>query len=236
MNYNMVDKYLETDRMSDLICDNYSLLQVMSRFGISLGFGDKSVKEVCLNSNVDCRTFLAVINFVVGGSSRFEYASDMISVASLMDYLKQSHIYFLEFNFPMIRRRLIEAIDCSANDVSYLILKFYDEYVSEVRKHMEFEERTVFKFVDSLLNGVVPENFEFTTFSKNHKPIDEKLNELKNIIIKYYPAEKNNNLLNNVLFDIFICEEGLNLHSNVEDYMFVPAVMNLERSLRNELE
>ena len=44
------------------------------------------------------------------------------------------------------------------------------------------------------------------------------------------------NLLNNVLFDIFICEEGLNLHSNVEDYMFVPAVMNLERSLRNELE
>ena len=33
--------------MSDLICDNYSLLMVMSRFGLSLGFGDKSVKDVC---------------------------------------------------------------------------------------------------------------------------------------------------------------------------------------------
>ena len=37
-------KYRATDKMSDLICDNYSLLMVMSRFGLSLGFGDKSVK------------------------------------------------------------------------------------------------------------------------------------------------------------------------------------------------
>ena len=33
-------KYRATDKMSDLICDNYSLLMVMSRFGLSLGFGD----------------------------------------------------------------------------------------------------------------------------------------------------------------------------------------------------
>ena len=32
-------KYRSTDKMSDLICDNYSLLMVMSRFGLSLGFG-----------------------------------------------------------------------------------------------------------------------------------------------------------------------------------------------------
>ena len=30
-------KYRSTDKMSDLICDNYSLLMVMSRFGLSLG-------------------------------------------------------------------------------------------------------------------------------------------------------------------------------------------------------
>ena len=35
--------YKPTDKMGDLICENYALLQVMSRFGISLGFGDKSV-------------------------------------------------------------------------------------------------------------------------------------------------------------------------------------------------
>ena len=32
--------------MSYLICDNYTLLQVMSRFDLSLGFGDKTVQDV----------------------------------------------------------------------------------------------------------------------------------------------------------------------------------------------
>ena len=32
-------KYTPTDKMSYLICDNYTLLQVMSRFDLSLGFG-----------------------------------------------------------------------------------------------------------------------------------------------------------------------------------------------------
>ena len=50
--------------MIDLISDNYSLLQVMSRFGLSLGFGDKTVKEVCELNGVDCRTFLIVVNFM----------------------------------------------------------------------------------------------------------------------------------------------------------------------------
>ena len=56
-------KYTPTDKMSYLICDNYTLLQVMSRFDLSLGFGDKTVQEVCRENGVDCRTFLAVVNF-----------------------------------------------------------------------------------------------------------------------------------------------------------------------------
>jgi len=57
-------KYRETSKMSDLICENYALLQVLSRFGVSLGFGDKSVQEVCAMNNVDCNTFLIVVNFL----------------------------------------------------------------------------------------------------------------------------------------------------------------------------
>ena len=81
----MTEKYKSTDRMSDLICDNYSLLQVMSRFGISLGFGDKSVKEVCQNNTVDYKTFLAVINFVADGFSSFEERIETLSVPALID-------------------------------------------------------------------------------------------------------------------------------------------------------
>ena len=40
-------KYRETDKMSDLICENYPMVLVMSRFGIALGFGEKNIGEVC---------------------------------------------------------------------------------------------------------------------------------------------------------------------------------------------
>ena len=65
-------------------------------------------------------------------------------------------------------------------------------------------------------------------FERNAK----RLMELKNIIIKYCPAKTNENLLNAALFDIYACEAGLESHCKVEDYIFVPAILNLERRIR----
>ncbi len=228
-------KYHPADKMSDLICDNYSLLMVMSRFGLSLGFGDKTVKDVCEAQHVDCQTFLAVANFISEEQLSYNESEDAFSIPALMDYLKRAHTYFLDFNLPAIRRKLIEAIDCSgSDDVAFLILKFFDEYAKEVRRHMEYENEAVFTYVDGLLGGKLSDRYSIATFASKHNQIDAKLKELKNIIIKYYPEKENNNLLNAVLFDIFNCEQDLASHCQVEDYMFVPAVAQMERRLRNE--
>ena len=50
--------------MSELVGDNYSVLLVMSRFGIALGFGEKNIGEVCRQNGVDACTFLTVVNFL----------------------------------------------------------------------------------------------------------------------------------------------------------------------------
>ena len=39
--------YEADDKMISLIKDNYSVLQSLGAFGISLGFGDKTVAETC---------------------------------------------------------------------------------------------------------------------------------------------------------------------------------------------
>ena len=57
-------KYRETSKMSDLICDNYPMVLVMSRFGIDLGFGEKNIGEVCRQNKIDTQTFLTVVNFI----------------------------------------------------------------------------------------------------------------------------------------------------------------------------
>ncbi|MDR0895714.1 MAG: LuxR C-terminal-related transcriptional regulator [Prevotellaceae bacterium] len=226
-------KYNATDKMSDLISENFSLLMVMSRFGLSLGFGDKSVKDVCDAQQVDYRTFLAVANFITDDGYVYNEAENAFSIAALMDYLKQAHNYFLDFDLPAIRRKLIESIDYSGNgDIAALIMKFYDEYVKEVRRHMEYENKSVFTYVDRLLEGNLSEHYDIDTFAQHHNEIATKLTELKNIIIKYYPGKENNNRLNAVLFDIFNCEEDLISHCRVEDHLFVPAVKQIEQRLQ----
>lgn len=225
--------YKPTDKMSDLICENYALLQVLSRFGVSLGFGDKSVREVCDMNGVDCPTFLIVVNFLTEENNRMQDHLAQLSVPALMDYLQRAHSYFLDFQLPTIRKKLIESIDFSLSDkVSYLILQFFDDYVGEVRKHMEYENEKVFTYVKDLLQGKKPEGFNIGVFARHHDQINVKLTELKNIIIKYYPANGDNQLLNATLFDIFSCEEDLASHNRVEDYLFVPAIMELEKGVK----
>ena len=218
--------------MSDIICDNYSLLQVMSRFDLPLGFGDHSVEEVCQSHQVDCTTFLAVANFINKGHSRSHTPTDGISVRSLMNYLKNAHHYFLDFQLPVIRRKLLEAIDCSTdNEVTFLILKFFDGYVQELKKHMNYEDMYVFIYVENLQKGIKDENYNIDMFVRNHNHIDDKLTELKNIIIKYYPDNQKAYMMNAVLFDIYNSEKDLASHNEVEDYLFVPTVLQLEKEV-----
>lgn len=225
---NTLKVYKASDRMRSIVKENSALIPVMGRFGISLGFGDKSVRDVCRAHNVDERTFIEVINFVSGRG----YSHESISPASLMGYLKQAHVYYLDFNLPNIRRKLIESIDCSAsNDIAILIVRFYDEYVAEVRRHMEYEDRVVFTYVDRLMQGLLSRNYSISAFAGRHSSISDKLNELKDIIIRYCP-EKNNYLLNEVLLDIIICEQDLASHCMIEDKLFVPAVLSVEQQLR----
>lgn len=220
--------FKHTDKMRDLVREHSSLILVMGRFGISLGFGDKTVREVCRAHGVDENTFLEVVNFV----SNRKYSYESLSLPSLIGYLKQAHEYYLVFNLPNIRRKLIEAIDCSGkNELALLILKFYDEYVAEVKKHMEYENEVVFTYVEQLSQGYLNRNFSISTFIGKHAPIEYKLNELKDIIIRYYP-EKNNYLLNAVLLDIILCEQDLSTHCGIEDQLFVPAVKQIEQQLQ----
>ena len=147
----------------------------------------------------------------------------------MMQYLHNSHDYFLDFKLPAIRRRLLDAIDCGQKDVSFAILCFFDEYAAEVQKHMLYEEQVVYPYVTTLLKkDTLPKGYSIEVFSKQHDQVEAKLGELKNILIKYYPAESSNEL-NSVLFDIFTCEEDLASHNYIEDALFIPAIKKLEQ-------
>lgn len=230
-------RYSPNDKMSSLICDNYSLLTVMSRFGLALGFGDATIDEVCRRNGIDSTTFLTVVNFIAEERDSIEI-DDSLSVTALMSYLKRAHDYYLGFKLPSIKQKLVEALSCSHDTgLSALVIKFFDEYVGEVHDHMSYEDSHVFTYVTSLIDGKDNggKRFNISTFARHHDRAESKLTELKNIIIKYYPQDDGNpELMNDVLYDIYNCETDLALHTKIEDYLFVPAIAGLERKVKDE--
>ena len=225
-------RYSAQDKMSSLISQNSALLQVMSCFNIPLGFADLTVEEVCIKNNVHTPTFLAVINFVADGFSSIDTDYKDLSIQALMCYLRQTHIYYLEHLLPGIRQKLVEAIGDTEDKLARLILRAFDEYTAEIDKHMNYEDQTVFVYVENLLSGKQAPHYQIKTYSKHHDLVGERLTELKNIIIRYTPSGVNNFLLTTALLDIYGCEKGLEWHCKIEDYLFSPLVDSYERKLQ----
>ena len=223
--------YQEDDKMISLIRDNYDLLQSLGSFGINLGFGDKTVREVCEREHVDTYTFLTIVNFTINGYRDID-DSDRISLSTLVKYLKASHDYYVGFQLPTIRRQLEDALDPNDN-LARLILKLFDEYARSVRSHMQFEEKSVFPYVEQLMQGHASDKYDIHTFSRHHGQNEQKLRELKSIIIKYLPSDSlHNNQLTATLYNLYNCERWLALHAEVEDQIFIPTVRRQERKLK----
>ena len=146
-----------------------------------------------------------------------------------MQYLRASHEYYIDFQLPFIRKGLQNALD-EHDNLARLIMRLYDEYAHSIRSHMKYEEKTVFPYVNNLLEGRITNNFDIETYSKHHGKTDEKLRELKSIIIKYLPSDGlHNNQLSATLYNIYNNEEWLALHAEVEEHLFIPAIRWLER-------
>lgn len=221
--------YKSTDRLRDLIADNSLLLMAMSRFEIPLRLANKSVEEACREAGRDTATFLCVANMI----SRKPYDAHNINLSTLTDYLKKAHTYFLDFFLPSIRRKLIEAIDFAReHDVALIIFRFYDQYVEEVRRHMDYENETLFGYIDSLIAERPIEGYNISVFAAHHDAISLQLKRLKDVLIQYSP-DGNADMINSALFSIISCEADLICHCEVEDKILIPAVLKAEEALSN---
>jgi regulator of cell morphogenesis and NO signaling len=219
--------------MSSLIGENCHALLVLSRFGIALGFGDKSIGTVCNEYGVDVDTFLAIINLMEHGDCPDAEYRPKVSIDCLIEYLYHSHLFFLKFRLPEMRKKLCDALNDGETDINLAILVYFDKFVSALEKHTQNEDRKVFPYVRALLHGEKPDR-QTIKLGKQHDRIQTSLTEFKNVLIKYYPARKANEI-NSFLFDVFNCERDLASHNAVEEYLFQPAIETLENEIRKKV-
>ena len=212
--------------MADLICDNYPVLILMNRFGISLGVEKKSIEEVCYSHGVDVNTFLSVTNLMLHHTDHsYRPVTEGLSVVELIKFLHSSHEYYYFDRLQWIRSRLIEFLE--KGKISNLIIQYFDDYVLQIREHFRYEEELLFPYVLKLMKGEATGDFSIATFEEKHDHIEEPLNEFKDVIIKYYNGS-NSLSVTHIIHDLLQCANDLLVHNKFEDLILVPIAKQLE--------
>ena len=220
-------------KVADLLASDESLLSILQRLDMKLGFGEATVGEMCERYGISENLFLTICNI----HSFHDYVPqittlDASDIRSTTNYLRASHRYYATICFPGIHEcvhKLVKELD----EVSRkLIDKFYDDYDSEVTNHFRYEEEVVFPYIESLTTktDIGDGKYSIRQFEDNHSNINEKLNDLKNIVTKYLSEEYSSPLRFELLHRIYAVESDLRKHSLIENKLLIPLVEKLEKN------
>ena len=219
-------------KLADVISANHNLIFMLPRLGIPLGFGDKCVAEVCAKYDVPVDFFLLVCNVYTYDW----YIPDkknvvFVDMRLLIPYLRASHDFYIRERLPHIEQHL----DCIATEAEKkygTVLKcFFEEYKKEVSEHFQYEENIVFPYIESLISRKPNSAYHIKDYEKAHSNIEDKLNDLMQIIFKYLPGNISPVDSVEVVFDIFQLSSDLNKHSLIEEKILVPYVELLEKNV-----
>lgn len=224
--------YSKRTKVAELIAADNDLLSILQRLNIRLGFGEITVDEMCRKYNLSTELFLIICNlYSVRDYTPCIESLQQNDIKHIVNYLRVSHRFYKEVCFPLLHEkihRLVKELDAVNRK---LIDKFYDDYDAEVNNHFQFEEGIVFPYIEkiSMEECCGATDFRISKFEDNHSNIGEKLNDLKNIIIKYLPEEYSSPLRFEILKDIYDIENDLRKHSLIENKLLVSLVQKIEK-------
>jgi len=223
------------DKIVLLVRENNNLLPVLNRFGIRLGFKDKTVAEICDEKSVDINFFLAIVNTY--HNEDYFPRQELLSFSPLLiiDYLKETHQYYINYVLPKLENQLEKLIlGCEGNcEELNTIEAFYKRYKNELLNHINEEEENVFPYVEAIYNRKNIDKFDYniSEFEKEHTNVEEQLNDLKNLLLKYLKPVYNDNDCNEFLATLFNFEKDITDHARIEDAILVVKVEKMEEEI-----
>ncbi len=226
--------FASTDKLAGLIESNYNLLPIINRLGVRLGLKDRTIDEVCASNGINAEFFLAIVNTYNNGSYFPQQELLSFSPLQIVDYLRKTHHYYISYELPKIEGLLNQMLTGCENDCPSLKLihEFFIKYRQELICHIADEEDRVFPYIIKLVEKGIhePKGYSILNFEKEHTNVDEKLGDLRNLIIKYIEPKYNDNFCNEFLIALDRFETDIKDHARIEDKILVPMILKVEAS------
>ncbi len=222
-------------KMADVIAANHSLLLVLPRLGIRLGFGEQSVKEVCDRYQLDVDFVLLIFNVYTFDN----YLPDSNTFAAtnlqpLVPYLQSSHQYYLNERLPHIKRHLLNVAASAGDRYGAILRQFFADYEKEVEDHFSFEEQHIFPLLKAVGDTdnlpqrrgrqAIPQS---SHLAHNHSDLVDRLTDLTSIMLKYVPGDCLTEELNELVFGVMQLSSDLEKHALLEEKLLIPYIRQM---------
>jgi len=224
-------------KMADLITLDPRSMVLLTRFGIDLGFGDKTIDQLCKEKDIKRDFFLLLLNVFLNPKFFPNKRLRNIDVDLLLTYLANSHKYYLEEKIPRLKEMLMSFLPGLQNAVRITLQTFFEDYIQDVVDHIGYEEQVVFPYVSNLLKHTVDggdlkqqQVYGIKIFEERHTNIEDKLSDLKNLMVKYLPPTATHRFLRiQIICELLDLEQDLINHARLEDQILIPLVEQLEK-------
>lgn len=226
----------EDQKLSDIILANPRIMLLLEHFNLFVPIQEKTIRMICSENNLNANMFLTFANLYSGASSTSVEGFSFKETEVILTFLKNSHLYYTHEMYPLIHGIIKQMNEVNKHKEMFLVEKFFNEYFHEVKEHLNYEDTTAFPYMKNLYDHILKKKplqksttYSIKEYKEHHDDIEEKLNDLKNLLIKYLPVENDQKLRRNLIFHLSELEFDLNIHARIEDMILIPLVEEMER-------
>jgi len=220
-------------RMADLIDANPNLLLMLQHFNIDFRVSDQTVLQLCNGKGISENLFMSIANLYNGFGSKGDQPFTREDLLQVIEFLKSSHHYYRSDKYPQISSYIRQLQEDHAAKELRLLEKFFNEYFTEVLDHLDYEDNVAFPYFIMLLDKEKSagegEVYTSKEYSEHHSDIELKLQDLKNLLLKYVKIEGDLDLRRRLFFALYELEYDLYIHSLIEESILIPSGVSIER-------
>ena len=180
-------------KLHDVVISEPAIIAVLSRFDITLGIGDNTVRRICDERGINSSFFVATLNAFIDD----EYSGNDIFLAHKKEseaFLHPTGNYYLRFLIPNVEQHfnLLIRRNTAVNSNLELMRNFFGEVKTDILAALSCES-------------------QFTPCNA----VEEKLDDLISMFVIHLSGNYDVNLCQAVLFAIIGLKKDINLYNRI---------------------
>ena len=237
-------------KISELVGENYVYASVLHHFGIQFyDYSEQTLNQVCKKKGISTEALVCGLESAIDNEDPEEVALVGYPIELVIEYLKHAHYLFVKRKLPYIAS-LVTDLPNNSGEFENIVkdLKFvFPLFVEDFIHHIHEEEDSLFNYVRLLKNVTAEsynpsqiyyemEKYSIQQHAINHDVHDAEMKGIRNITNDYV-LEGDAPLHIQVIYsELESFEKSLITHARIEDEIFFPKALMLERQAKNILQ